>query len=103
MIDFERDELPDDPHWRKVLESYQAYQPAGKDDAWVPRLCSVEGISPDQLPRIHGKLIALGLLKFQLAGRESGICYQLSTLARHVLAGTVVPQDDNGQEELEHT
>ena len=95
MIEFERDELHENPHWRRVLGAYHAaQQPALNDQGWIPRLRSVDGISPDHLPRIHGKLIALGLLKFQLTGRESGICYQLSTLGRHVLAGTVAAHED---------
>jgi hypothetical protein len=95
MIDFERDELHDNPQWRRVLAAYQAQkQAAPEDEGWIARVRTVEGICPDHLPQIHGKLIALGLLKFQLAGRETGICYQLSTLGRHVLAGTVAAHEE---------
>lgn len=49
---------------------------------WVPRLKSVEGIPDGRLGPLHGKLIALGLLKFQLTGRTSGIIYRLSPEGR---------------------
>ena len=102
MIDFERNELNDNPQWRRVLEAYHArQQPQANEDGWIPRVRLVDGLSPDHLPRIHGKLIALGLLKFQLTGRESGMCYQLSTLGRDVLAGRVAAQDDDSNEESE--
>ncbi len=45
---------------------------------WVPRLRNVAGIAEDRLGPLHGKLIALGLLKFQLTGRTSGILYRVS-------------------------
>lgn len=49
---------------------------------WIPRLRAVDGISEGRLGPLHGKLIALGLLKFQLTGRTSGILYRLSPEGR---------------------
>jgi hypothetical protein len=49
---------------------------------WVPRLRQVAGIAPEQLGPLHGQLIALGLLKFQLTGRTSGILYRVSVDGR---------------------
>ena len=53
-------------------------------DGWQSRINSLEGIEPALMSRIHGKLISLGLLKFELGDRLQGIRYQLSTEARHV-------------------
>lgn len=86
MIDFEREQLRQNRQWRRVLEAYRHAGAEQKDaDGWLKRLESVDGVAEEQLPRIHGRLIALGLLKFSLAGRQSGICYQLSSSAQRLL------------------
>lgn len=52
---------------------------------WAPRLTAVEGVNPEELSRIHGRLIAYGLLKCDLADRSSGVVYQLTSEARKSL------------------
>ena len=88
MIDWERDELDQNPHWRTVLHAYEPRQnlPPGAE-GWIERVQNVDDIEDAALPRIHGQLIALGLLRFQVAGRETGVCYQLSTLGQRLLLG----------------
>lgn len=97
MLDFELDELQQNPTWQAVLTAYRdAYTSAqaeakGTDqefDGWLPRIMSVEGLDDDALPKIHGKLIAWGFLKFQLAGRGSGVVYQISPQGRQALENT---------------
>ena len=83
MFEIALEELRGNDDWRRVLTAYQALGQQAKSldpehDGWVPRVSSVEGLEEDHLPRIHGKLIALGMLKFQLAGRTAGVCYQIS-------------------------
>lgn len=77
-----------------VLAAYGAAQPlavteVADDDAagWIPRLAMVEQVSPERMAPIHGRLIALGLLKFQLLDR-SGMVYRLSPEGRFALGGT---------------
>ena len=84
MIDFELEELALHRDWQQVLGAYRACQDAAQTtdpehDGWVPRINLSEGVSDEHLPRIHGKLIALGFLKFQLVGRTAGMHYQLSS------------------------
>lgn len=91
MIETELQILAENPEWRTLLESYQGgIELAKKADAefggWLPRLRSVEGIPQEWLSSIHGKLIAYGFLKFQLADRSAGIAYQLSALAKQALS-----------------
>ena len=43
------------------------------------------GLAPEQLSAIHGKLIALGMLKFEIGSRADGVQYQLTTLGRQAL------------------
>ena len=83
MIEFELELLHQNQNWRRVLEAYRTHQQRVKQttpemDGWLERVVRVDGVPDEQLPRVHGKLIALGLLKFQLAGRTSGVRYQLS-------------------------
>jgi hypothetical protein len=96
-----------------VLAAYSAAQPVvatdvveGEAVGWVPRLAVVEQVSPERLAPLHGKLIALGLLRFQLLDRTGGMVYRLSPEGRRALAGTLgqdvtlVPDatDDSGEE-----
>ena len=53
---------------------------------WVARLRSVDGIPADRLAPIHGRLIAHGLLQFQLQGRDEGVLYRVTTAGRQKLA-----------------
>ena len=66
-----------------VLQSYadrsQAAAAARDDhDGWLDRLEMMEYGDPEELTRIHGTLIALGMLKFKLASRETGLQYCIS-------------------------
>jgi hypothetical protein len=54
-------------------------------EQWVPRLTDVEAVPREALPALHGKLIALGLLRFELFGRAHGMRYRLSPEGRSLL------------------
>ncbi len=102
MLDFELEDLNQSTNWREVLSAYQSAHESAKAsqeefDGWLPRILSVEGLEDDDLPRIHGKLIAVGFLKFQLAGRGSGVVYQLSPAGRQALSNE--PADESLDEE----
>lgn len=66
-------------------EGTDAAEAAGESVTWVSRIVQLDGIESRELSRIHGQLIAWGLLQFQLAGRTSGMQYQLTRLAKHLL------------------
>jgi hypothetical protein len=105
--------LAQNPEWSPVLAAYAAAEPllppapkraepaaeaqteAVEDGRWVPRLHDVQGIEADRLPRIHGRLIAEGLLKFNLLGRSAGIGYRLTPTGRHALG--LAPQGDTDE------
>jgi hypothetical protein len=77
------------PEWTPLLRAYwQAQQQVEK--GWVPRLAMVAEVPGDQLSAIHGRLIAHGLLRFELAGRTEGVEYQLTPLGRQA----VTPPDE---------
>ncbi len=83
MFEIALEELRGNDDWLRVLTAYQAIGEQAKSqdpehDGWVPRVSEIEGLEEHHLPRIHGKLIALGMLKFQLAGRTAGVAYQIS-------------------------
>jgi len=95
MIDFELDELRQNDWWLEVLRAYQPVRTPRKADeeavdSWLERVRDVDGVDRAELSRIHGKLIALGLLKFQLEGRTCGVRYQLSASGKHLLSGRAV-------------
>lgn len=52
---------------------------------WIPRLREVADVPHDRLTPIHGRLIAHGLLQFQLLGREEGVVYRLTPAGRKAL------------------
>jgi len=89
MIDFELNVLEQQVEWRLVLEAYQKRTQdtdADQSDGWLSRVLAVEGVEQDRLAVIHGKLIALGFLQFQLQGRTEGVRYCLSASGRQALA-----------------
>jgi hypothetical protein len=92
MDEFELEQLRRHPKWVAILELYQRIHSQNRDqipdfDGWVPRLQEVPETPNEELPGIHGKLIAFGFLKFDLAGRDGGIRYQLSPLGKQAISG----------------
>ncbi|MGH7127710.1 MAG: hypothetical protein ACREJB_09105 [Planctomycetaceae bacterium] len=90
MIASEIEELERHPEWRRVLTAYQAHADAVRKarpefDGWLERLDRIDGVKAERLSRVHGRLIALGFLKFQLAGQNAGVRYQLSPSGREAL------------------
>ena len=90
MIETELEALRKNEQWQLVLEAYQDQheqikQRDAESDGWLSRVTAVEGVKDKRLPRIHGKLIALDLLTFQLVGRPAGVRYQLTSLGKQLL------------------
>lgn len=54
-------------------------------DGWVERIDELEELETEELTRLHGQLIALGHLKFEISGRNVGLRYQLSHRGKQVL------------------
>jgi len=89
MLDFVTQELVGSEEWRRVLEAYQG--PQGRrseadsaEDRWLPRAPGIAGVDPAHLSALHGKLIALGFLKFEISGK-TGMQYQLTPIGRQTL------------------
>ncbi|WP_166827766.1 hypothetical protein [Thalassoroseus pseudoceratinae] len=106
MLEFERQELMENTDWRTVLTAYRECRDTAKAndpefEGWLDRVMAIEGIEEDDLPRLHGKLLALGFLKFQLAGRSEGVRYQITgegIRALENLTGPVADEDVEGEE-----
>ena len=99
LIDIALEELADVPHWKHLLSSYREQQLAEKaadpeHEGWIPRIRTLSDIGGEQLSQLHGKLIAVGLLKFELGGRSSGMSYQLSSLGVRMLSRPVNDEAD---------
>jgi hypothetical protein len=89
MLDFVTQELVGSEEWRRVLEAYQGpqgqrNQGASPEERWLPRTAGIAGVDPARLSGLHGKLIALGLLKFEISGK-TGMQYQLTPSGRKML------------------
>lgn len=87
MDELEIKQLQKNAQWMAVLERYheqnaQLKEKSPEFDGWVPRLHEITDVPSEELPGIHGKLIAFGFLKFDLAGRDAGIRYQLTPLGK---------------------
>jgi hypothetical protein len=90
----------------KVTKAEAADEPAGdaaptdeapapeaeEDPRWIPRLGQVEGVPTELLSRVHGQLIAEGLLRFNLLGRMDGIGYRLTPAGRQALEVAAAPE-----------
>lgn len=60
-----------------------AFVPAdaeGEESAtgWVARISLIEGVETSQMSMLHGRVIALGYLKFKLIDRQVGLRYRLT-------------------------
>lgn len=84
--------LTEHAEYAALLQAYERAQAdltendADDDGAgWVPRLVDVPGVDDARLAPMHGKLIAHGLLSFQLTGRTSGVVYRVSADGRDAL------------------
>lgn len=92
-----------------VSEEESAESDEGGDgDSWVARITRLPEVDPATMPALHGRLIALGLLRFELFGRTGGMRYRLSPLGRRALNAPppVVVENDSleletSEEELE--
>ncbi|MCX7395909.1 MAG: hypothetical protein NTW75_17490 [Planctomycetales bacterium] len=96
--DFEHEQLRRQPHLRAALKVYGDLQDHGRDrspdfDGWIPRVVEVAEIESSALPSIHGKLIAFGFLTFDLAGRDTGMRYQLTPLGKNALTGKTLSEE----------
>jgi hypothetical protein len=57
----------------------------GGFDGWLERLNSLTGFTAEQLTQLHGQLIALGFLKFEISGRSIGLKYQISPRGKQAM------------------
>ena len=94
MDELALEQLQRNPKWTSILDVYNELSSLNRGqsadfDGWTPRIQEVPEIPRGELAGIHGKLIAFGLLKFDLAGRDLGIRYQLTPLGRQALYGSI--------------
>jgi hypothetical protein len=95
--------LLEHPEWVRVLAAYAATEAdapateepeandaepdgAGRGLHWSSRLTSVAGVPNERLAPLHGRLIAHGLLLFNLGGRDTGVLYRVTGEARRLVA-----------------
>ena len=105
LDDFELDQLRRHPEWRTALKVYHDLQTESRErlpefDGWIPRVTEVAAIESAKLPAIHGKLIAFGFLKFDLAGRDAGMRYQLTLQGKQALLGLPAADEDELLDEI---
>lgn len=108
MEDFELEQLRRQPKWVAVLELYHQRhtierERAGEFDGWISRIHEIPVIPVEELPGIHGKLIAFGFLKFDLTGRDGGIRYQLTPLGKQAITSLSGAADDEAPAESAET
>lgn len=105
MIDYGFKELNTNPAWLLLLSAYQDAESSSREEAefdgWTPRINNLIGIDQAELCRMHGKLISLGYLKFELGNRLDGIKYQLSTEAVQALRSSDEPDDIESDSEFD--
>lgn len=95
MDELALEQLQHNPKWTSILDVYQQLSSRNRDhspefDGWTARVQEVADIPNAELAGIHGKLIAFGFLKFDLAGRDLGVRYQLTPLGRQAINGSVL-------------
>lgn len=89
----------------QALSATRPKQPENEESetqhtTWVGRIQDIEGVPRDQLAPIHGRLIALGLLHFQLQGRDEGVVYRVTPEGRRALSKSHQPAVDESMARL---
>ncbi len=84
--------------WNGLLAAYAAAQLRGPD-SWCERLYEWEELSPAELSRLHGQLMAQGWIDVEIADRNVGLRYQLTTAGKRALAGTSLSEEIDVAEE----
>ncbi len=61
-------------------------EPDGEESAtgWVSRVSTLDGVEAAELSTLHGRLIALGYLKFKLIDRQVGLRYRLTPAGKQM-------------------
>lgn len=88
--------LETDPQWHELLAFYEENQPAPvlhdpeseqaeEPNKWVTRVIEIEGLDAEALSKLHGQMIALGYLEFDLMSRSDGIGYLISSDGKKAL------------------
>lgn len=92
MDRFANERLAEDQSWRTLLEAYaraaNAGDPDESGDGWTPRIDALPDVEDDRLPRLHGRLIAFGLIKFELSSPAKGVVYKITPKGRSQLLRT---------------
>lgn len=89
MLDDPQVLIAERPDWLRILHVYsQAAELAASEEEpnrWVGRIHHVDGVDDEDLSDIHGQLIALGWLTFQIDSQRGGLCYRLSPEGRSLV------------------
>lgn len=90
-----------------VMQAYAVRDATAKasredHDGWLDRFDAVDGVDPQRLTQVHGQLIAMGMLRFELASRSVGLRYQISPRGRQALEAAKKAATDESDEELPH-
>ena len=98
MIATEFDTLLENPEWVTVLEAYRdALENLPEEQTLVARFAVVTDVSSEELSLIHGQLIALDLLEFDIPDRHSGLMYKLTSLGKQMLRRWATYQKEQQQ------
>ncbi|MFY9252184.1 MAG: hypothetical protein WAO83_01925 [Fuerstiella sp.] len=54
-------------------------------DGWLERINELENFAKEDLTKLHGQLIALGFLQFEISSSNLGLRYQISTKGKQAL------------------
>ena len=83
----------------RVMQAYalrnSTAKAAAEDyDGWLGRIETLPEFTAKELVLMHGQLIALGFLKFEISGRSVGLRYQISSRGRQALERATAVEDE---------
>ncbi len=84
----------DEPQSEADVEGSPKHRRAAR---WMSRIAVIEGVAKDELSKIHGRLIAYGFLKCDLAERTAEVVYQLTLAGKQVLNHAAACSDDGSE------
>ena len=92
------------PQNLQVMQAYATRAKAAKAsveefDGWLERIDTLPDMDAELLTKLHGELIAKGFLKFQIAGRNIGLRYQISTGGKQAVERALAAEEGSGPAE----
>ncbi len=93
----EPDAVSDEEQNEETAIEVAESKPKRASQPWKRRVDDTLGMDETQVSRIHGRLVAAGLLEIDVLDRTAGLCYRLTRDGKRVVKQVDLAQQTDGQ------